>query len=332
MIIERDYPYMYARVSAKKAKLLEKNDYENLLKMEPNEIARQLQEGEYNDDIDDLGAKHDGVELVELALMRNVSRTMSELIEMSPESLKSVLQAYLRRYDLMSFKRLLRWKKGGEMNGIESFLVPVGRYDLEDLRELSERSFDEIKDAIRFPESEVDYHEAAMNADTLKDIERDLDRKYYEEMKKLQREINSNWFSKFINDEIRYENLKIALRLKKYEMEESDIQSWLVTDDKDDIKEVLNAKDLGSALDAAKSSGLIDSDAGETLEEVEHSIEVSRLNRALKTLHVEPLGVTSILGYIVAKLIEVKNLRMLIRAKETGIQNLETIRGNLVLS
>jgi vacuolar-type H+-ATPase subunit C/Vma6 len=31
-------------------------------------------------------------------------------------------------------------------------------------------------------------------------------------------------------------------------------------------------------------------------------------------------------------MVEVKNLRMLIRAKQTGIQNLETIRNNLVMA
>lgn len=332
MRFERDYPYMYARVSAKRAKLLGKNDYENLLKMEPNEIARQLGEGAYKEDIDDLGAQHEGVELVELALMKNVSRTMGELVEMAPESLEPVLKAYLRRYDIMSFKRLLRWKKGGEKNGIESFLVPVGSCTIEEMRELSEKSFEEIKDAIKFSDSKVDYQSAVRNAEDIKEIERALDRKYYEEMKMIGSRIGSSWFDKFLKNEVTYENLKITLRLKKYGLSESEIREWLVTDDTKEIQDVLAAKDLDEALDAAKASGLIEVRNGSTLEEVEHSIEVTRLNSALRTLHVEPLGATSILGYIVAKLIEIKNLRMLIRAKETGIQNLETIRSNLVMA
>ncbi|MFB6216489.1 MAG: V-type ATPase subunit, partial [Candidatus Aenigmatarchaeota archaeon] len=222
--------------------------------------------------------------------------------------------------------------KGGERNGIESFLVPVGACSLEELKELSEKSFEEIKDAIKFPDSQVDYQSAVAEAEDIKEIERELDRKYYEEIEQIGSKIGSRWFDRFLENEITYENLKIALRLKKYGLEEEDIKDWLVTDDTKDIQEVLDAEDLDEALEAAKSSGLIDVENGSTLEEVEHSIEVTRLNRALKTLHVEPLGATSILGYIVAKLIEIKNLRMLIRAKETGIQNLETIRSNLVIA
>ncbi|EHK01675.1 hypothetical protein HRED_07524, partial [Candidatus Haloredivivus sp. G17] len=34
------------------------------------------------------------------------------------------------------------------------------------------------------------------------------------------------------------------------------------------------------------------------------------------------------IGYLVAKTIEIENLRMIARAKETGIQNQDTIREN----
>jgi vacuolar-type H+-ATPase subunit C/Vma6 len=56
-----------------------------------------------------------------------------------------------------------------------------------------------------------------------------------------------------------------------------------------------------------------------------------RLERALRTLHREPLGLSSVIGYIVAKEIEIENLRIIARAKETGIQNNDTVRDNLVI-
>lgn len=334
MILKRDYPYMYARVSAKKAKLLEKNDYENLLKMQPNEIARNLEERDYKKEINDLGAQHDGVELVELALMRNLSRTMTELVEISPESLKPVINTYLRRYDLLSLKRLLRWKKGGEVNNIESFMVPVGRYSIDELKELSEKSFEEICESISFPESDMDYQSCVKGETDLKKIERNLDRMYYTEVQRMSKGVGSKWFDKFMSEEITYENLKIALRLKKYGLSEEEIREWLVSQETDSIvDEVLRAENIDEALEIVKGSELTDGlTQDENIEEVEHALEVARLQSAVKSLHVEPLSATSILGYVVAKLIEVKNLRMLIRAKETGIQNLETIRANLVIS
>lgn len=333
MVLEKDYPYMYARVSAKKKKLLDRNDYESLWKMQPNGIARKLEEGDYKKDIDELGSEHEGVELVELALMRNLSRTMSHLAEISPEGLKPVINAYLRRYDILSFKRLLRWKKGGEENNIESFLMPVGDYSIEDFRELSEKSFEEICEAVQFSDTDVDYCGAIDSSMDLREIERELDRQYYRELKQVSKTIGSQWFNRFVNQELEYENLKIALRLKKYGLEEEEIREWLVTDEfTDTLEQIIEAEDLEEAIEIVRESGKADVNGDQTLEDIEHSLEVARLNRALRNLHIEPLGATSILGYIIAKITEVKNLRMLIRAKETGIQNMETIKRNLVIA
>ena len=334
MRLGRDYPYMYARVSAKKAKLLERNDYESLWKMQPNGIARKLEEGDYKEDINALGSEHEGVELVELALMRNLSRTMAHLVEISPESLKPVLNAYLRRYDLLSFKRLLRWKKGGQQESIHGFLLPVGRYTFEEFEELAEKSFEEICEEIEFPESVVDYQEHIDPEADIREIERVLDQQYYRELEQVCDQIGSIWFDKFVTQEMEYENLKIALRLKKYGMEQGEIKEWLATDEiTDTVDQVMNANNLEEAIQVVKESGKAgDLTEEQGIEEIEHSLEVARLNRALRNLHLEPLGATSILGYIIAKIIEVKNLRMLIRAKETGIQNIETIKRNLVIA
>lgn len=334
MRLKRDYPYMYARVSAKKKKLLDRNDYENLWKMQPNGIARKLEEGAYKEDINELGSEHEGVELVELALMRNLSRTMSHLAEISPDSLKPVLSTYLRRYDILSFKRLLRWKKGGEENNIHSFLLPVGSYSFEEFEELSEKSFEEICNSIQFSDTDVDYQRNIDPEADIREIERELDKQYYRELRQVSQSIGSVWFDRFVEQELELENLKIALRLKKYDVEPEQIREWLITDEiTDAVEQVIEAEDIEAAIQIIKDTGKIENMNGEqNLEEIEHSLEVERLNRALRNLHIEPLGATSILGYVIAKIIEVKNLRMLIRAKETGIQNMETIKRNLVIA
>ncbi len=334
MKISRDYPYMYARVSAKRKKLLDRSDYEKLWKMGPNEIARNLEERHYKQEINELGADHEGVELVELALMRNISRTMGHLIEISPDALDPAIKTYLRRYDIMSIKRLLRWKRGGEEGSIDDFFIPVGSYSIEELRELSEKSFEEICEAVEFPESEADYSGCMDSDKDLREIERDLDRTYYDEVRNVTSKFGSMWFDKFMEEEAEYENLKIALRLKKYGMNEEEIREWLVTDEiTDTVEEIMRSDSIEEAVNYLKNSGELEGlEDGDQVEEIEHALEIARLKRSLRNLHKEPLSATSIFGYIIAKIIEVKNLRMLIRAKETGIQNLETIKKNLVIA
>lgn len=330
-MIQRDYPYMYARISAKRKKLLDQSDYENLLKMEANGIARNLEEGAYKKDIDELGSEYEGIELVELALMRNLSRTMSKLVEIAPESLEPVIKTYLRRYDILSLKRLLRWKHGGERQKLENLLVPVGDYSVEELKELSEKSFEEIVKSIDFEDAQVDYKSFIDAEEDLRKIERNLDRAYYQDLDKMSERVGGMWFEKFVDEEIEYENLKIALRLKKKGVERDQIEEWLVSDLRSKhLENVLKAGSYEDAVSYIVGEGLIESRNGGELEDVEHCLEVARLDRAMTSQHTEPLGATSILGYITAKMIEVKNLRMLLRAKETGIQNLETIRNNLI--
>ncbi len=328
-----EYPYMYARISAKRAKLFDRQDYENFLKMQPNQIAKNLGEGAYREEIDELGARYDGVELVELALNRNLSNTMTHLCKIAPESLETVIKTYLRKYDIMSLKRLLRWKRGGERGNIEDILVPMGSFSMEELEQLSEKSFEEIRDQVCFPGSEINYQDRIKEAETLSDIERALDVAYHEELELLATEVDSPMFKRFIEDELEHEDIRTALRLKKYDFSEAEIREYL-SDGRISglVEEIISSDDIEDAMEAVVSSSRTGGVDEDRLEDLEHALEVERLQKSLRMLHTEPLGITSILGYIIAKIIEVKNLRMMIRAKETGIQNRETIRKNLVMA
>lgn len=328
---KKDYPYMYARISAKRAKLFGEQDYENLLKMKPNGIAKKLGEGEYKNEIDKLGADYQGVQLVELALNRNLANTLSHISSIAPESLEIVVNTYLRKYDVMTVKRLLRWKKGGEKGEIKDLYTPISGYSTEELGELANKEFEEIVDSISF-NSTVNYQEYLQGKQELNEIETALDKAYYDELELLAEEIQSKPFKRFIEEELEFENLRTALRLKKYDTESEQIREHLLNDLRSDvIEEVIETENFEKAMERVKDEYSIELER-ETLEELEHSLDTQRLQNALRMLHTEPLGITSILGYIVGKIAEVRNLRMLVRAKETDIQNRETIRRNLVIA
>jgi len=329
-LLSGDYPYMYARVSAKRAKLLEERDYDELLKMEPNEIARRLEEGEYKHEINKLGARYDGVELVELALNRNLSNTMTELLEMAPPRVANILEVYLRRFDILSLKRLLRWKKGKSERDSKDLFIPVSRYSFEELSEMMEKDYNELVEEISFPNSETDY-QSYISSKELSNVEDSLDKAYASELDALCDRVASPQFVRFIQRELDFENMMTALRLKKYGFSSEEIRGHLVNGKSSELLEkVMAADDLEEAMDLVEESGTASSH--ERLEDLEHELMAERLRKALKMVHAEPLGMTSILGYVVAKHIEIKNLRMLIRAKETGIQNRDTIKRNLVIA
>lgn len=333
MLLQKEYPYMYARVSAKRAKLLEESDYQNLIKMEPNGIARKLEEGEYKQEINELGSRHEGIELIELALNQNLSRTLRNLFKISPDSIDGILEAYLRRYDILSYKRLLRWKQNGQKQGIEDLLTPATDIDKEKFMEISEESFEEIKRSIKFPRSEIDYQAYIKDEEDLTMIEHKLDQAYFDEITYVASETDNKYFIRFVREEINFENVKIALRLKKHDIDSDKIKRRLLKGSNDDVAErIAESRTMSDAQEIVEKELLPDEDLSEsTVEDIEHLLEVKRLERALKMLHQSPMGLTSIIGYIIAKKTEVKNLRMLLRAKETGIQNQDTIERNLII-
>jgi V/A-type H+-transporting ATPase subunit C len=327
-MIQKDYPYMYARASAKRAKLYDSADYDSMLKMGPNEISRKMEEGAYKEDINQLGSRYDGVQLAELALNRNLAREMSELADMADGRLRKVIETYLRRYDVLTYKRILRAKKAGEED-INDLLTPVGGVDYEKIQEMEDKSFEEVKDSIGFRDSEVNYQEYIEGAETLAEVETGLDQAYYDEIKMVAESSGSSALREFVKEELEYENLKIALRMKRYELSPEEVRKRLLVNSNGRMVEEVLSRDFDEALEYVISElGL---DVEPQIESVEHALEVHRLENALRKLHTQPLGLSSILGYVVAKITEVKNLRMLLRAKETGIQNQETIKKQLVL-
>ena len=292
-IFQKDYPYVTTRVRVRGTKLLDRNDYDNLLKMGPNEISRKLEEGQYEEEINELGSQLEGVPLVESALELNAATTLKELVELCPEGLAEILQVYIRRYELQSIKRILRWKKTGEKESIRPDLIPGITYDLEDLERLSEKTYDEILQDIVF-DGLVDY-------------------------------------SEFIKAELEYENLRIILRLKKYGVEREEIEQKIFKDGFSElIEKSLDAENLDELKEILEDSKW-NVDVTKDVEEIEHGLDVERLRNARKNLRGSPLGVVPIVAYVVAKMTEVKNLRTLIQAKATGIQSDEEIRENLVI-
>ena len=237
---------MYARVSAKRAKLFDQSDYQSLVKMGPNEITRKLEEGEYKEEINQLGSNYNGVQLAELALNRNLARMMGELVEMADGSLQTVIETYLRKYDILTVKRILRAKKTGEEN-FEDYLTPISALSTEEIKEMNDKTFEEIKESIRFEDSNVDYQERLKDTDTLSDIETALDQAYYDDLMQLAEKARNKQLKNFIKEELEYENLKMALRLKKYDLPAEDIRKRLLrTENRKKVEEVIQ-KDFEDA-------------------------------------------------------------------------------------
>jgi len=325
----RDYPYMNARVSAKGAKLLDRNDYEQLLKMDSNEIARKLEEGSYGKEINELGSQLEGSHLVEAALRKNLYRELRKLVEISPESLKNVIECYIRRIDVTTYKRIIRWKKSNRSEDISSVVSPGYKVDQEEIESFSEKTLEEIINQIQIGDSD-EFKEEMDPSDPVEQLENKLDTAYFEQLLSNAEKVGNQKFTDFVKSELEYENLRTVLRLKKNNIDEDRIRERLINVGTSSIVEsCIQSQDLEEALSILSDSKW--EVKKDSLENVELQLKVARRNKARRIMRTESMGLASVMAYILSKVAEVKNLRMIIQAKSTDL-DVEDVRDKLVIS
>src|SRR3989344_7882952 len=76
-------PYTYVRTIVMKTLLLDRQDYDKLIKMDFNEISGFLQETDYKKDIDRHAARFSGAQLLEKSVVSNLSSSFEKLKRIS---------------------------------------------------------------------------------------------------------------------------------------------------------------------------------------------------------------------------------------------------------
>ncbi len=326
------YPYTFARVSAMKGAIFKKEDYDRLLKMSTPEIVRFLQDTTYRKEIDEFAAHHEGLELVEIALRQNLGRTLTKLQRISTGALRELLDAYLARRDIENIKIVLRAKFTGDETA-ERFLVPAGNLSRAYFQSLLQK--DSVEDAARLV-SIADLSpgiEHYQHTGSLFEIENLLDRQYYIGLLDLTCRVPTQGvvFGEFLKAELDVHNVMTILRLTKEGFSAEKIGGYLFADGqrlrRSGVKRLLSTQDIEDILDRLKSMGFGDM-AGPALEaykgqgrlaDVEVALGRYLLHRATLLWHQHPLSIDTILGFMLAKEIEVRNLIVLIKAKLLGL-------------
>lgn len=340
-----NYPYLTARVKAKRSKLYPPDVYPRLLQMEVAQIARFLGEGTYKEEILALGARLRGVDLIERATANKLADMLTELIDLSEGRLREMIALYLDRWDVSNIKTILRGKLyGAPAAELEDDLIAAGSLDAEFLRSLVEADsvaavFDALEGTI--------YDEARQQMGEEFDAARDLARYedalahvYYRRLLAAiqPRTDPSRFFLQFVRREIDILNLKTLLRLWKakskvsrdmfleggLELSEADLQVMVGLDENALLARLSGTHlyaEAGAAIRAIKEEGVA---------AVERVLERAHLKEASRYSHLHPLSVLPVLDFVARKTVEVENLRILVRGKERGIPQ-EKIQELLVI-
>jgi len=340
-----NYPYVTARVKAKRGLLLPEATYGRLLQMGIPEIARFLGEGEYKAEMIALGARYAGVDLIEMAVSRNLAKTYNQLYEFSEGQLRTMIARYLDRYDLQNVKTIVRSKTYGASPGeVEEDLVPAGSYSAEFLAKLVDaKSLDEV-----FAELELTIYDQALDVLGLgpsavtnwAEWEDLVSKLYYQDLlASIPPSTEANRLMRaFVQREIDILNLKTLLRVWSagaafdrdiflpggLETEPEEFEE-LVRLEFPALRQRLEAysyyEEIAADLEKVKATGV-----GVLLRKVEKL----HLKQAARYAHLHPLSILPVLDFVVRKDREVQNIRLIARGKESGLSN-EVIKDLLVV-
>jgi V/A-type H+-transporting ATPase subunit C len=344
-----NYAYATARVKAKKKQLLTKDSYPKLMMMDLNEIGRFLGETQYKTEMTELGARYSGVNLIELSTSKNLARTYRSVIFFCDGDLKEIIAAYLRRWDYLNIKTVLRGKySNASLEEIQEDLVPAGNLSEEKLLSLvAMESPKEILDTLRMKQDidiPIDIINSYEKDGNLAPIEDYLDKLYYEKlMKAVQPQRKPHvLFKSYIKREIDIVNLRTLLKLKHAGLNADKIRPYFIEGGIDlDIRELTRLsslesfdqmvdelsklsfyEDIKEALETAKKTG--------SLNDVMLKLKEWEAQQADKFSHLYPLSVLPIVNYVIRKKIEVDNIRIIARGKAIGMDP-ETIKKLLVV-
>lgn len=331
--------YVNARVRARRAALFDDEDYRQLVRMGPAGIARFMEETEYEREINALGARYSGVDLIEFALNQNLARHFDDLLSWAEGQLYAQLAAYLRKFDAWNVKTVIRGiYADAETEEIDADLIRAGEFsDRFRNRLLEATSIEEVVELLEhtiFGDPLAAAYGDYERMDVLVPLENAIDRTFYDQLLTgmdvdgAERDSPIGLYIEFLQAEIDFLNVRNALRIARsgadidpadYFIEGGTLFSGpelarLVTNRDELIDRIAQSK-YGEELSVALGK----LEGASSLIEFEHALEAALLEYSDRLSYVYPMSVASVLSYILAKEREVENIRAIARAREVGM-------------
>ncbi len=326
--IKKTLPYTFARVSAMKSKLIDRSNYNKLLKMDLNSITRYLQETEYKDSITELSKDFSGIELIDYALKDNTIKTFNKLKDISPSEVVEVINLYLCRWDYENLKVVLRGIfSNSNKSEIMDLIIDVGQYDKSHYDNLFDTNsiWDALVNSNLVSEKEIEEaYDDFKKTSNLIELENTLDklsfRKAVEGASICPK--RGEIFKRFLLRDIDIINIRNMLRFKKENMEPSKIMEYMIDSgfkiDKitlESLSKEENVESLLKELNKTYYGRFIKFSEYEDLYDIEIALQNMNLKSSILKTHQNPLTIAAVLNFMLSKMIEIRNLRSIVKSK-----------------
>ena len=342
-----NYEYVTARVRSRRAKLFDADDYRKLVRMGPSAIARFMEDSEYETEMNALGTRHSGVDLIEYALNRNLSKHFDDLLTWADGSLYATIANYLRKFDAWNVKTVIRGiYTDADREEIEDDLIRTGEFSRKTLDRLTEAT--SIEDAIdalsgtMFGEPLEEAYEDFESSGVLVPLENAVDRAFFshllDDIGQPEPDTPRALYREFLEAEIDFRNLRNALRIARSGAEIDPAEYFIEGGRLFDGEELRQLASNTDELVTAIKESTYGDDLADALDELEDATSLIGFEHALNTALLEysgklsnryPLSICPVLAYILGKEREIENIRAIARGREAGIP-VEEIEGELI--
>jgi len=333
-----NYAYACTRVKAKKRFLLSKDAYSRLLVMDVFEIGRFLGETQYSDEMTKYASKYYGANLVEVAVTRNLAATYSDILSFTTGHLKVMVSDYLRRWDMFNVKTVLRGKTTNVLDEeILDTLVPAGAFSESYLRSLvAMSSVQEIMDVLLQEPSlgiTPELVREVVDSRRLAKFEDHLDMNFYYDLLKVVKGTNraDALLRDFVRHEVDVTNLKVLLKLKAERIPEDRIAKYLIPGgieySMDKLRTMVQSEGLAAMVEGLEKYSMYEEmkpaidrfKSDKKLSDITIALDKALIGRSEKFAHLYPLSVLPIVNYMIRKKVEVDNIRIIARGKQSGL-------------
>lgn len=308
-VVSKIYPYSYtnARVRQMRSKLLSKQDFDDLLRRDYNDILYTLENTNLPSLTKYLEADF-AYSRVDTALRTHLVKDLSKLKRISPSESMPLMSAILSKYDIQVIEAIVRSQKTklknkkDILNITEVFskdFIRQKKHDIEDLRnELKNTKYEKI----------FEKHYRKIQKGEYKEFEEELDKYYFNRLKKAASDQNTKTYVKRVIDN---HNIALVNQGEKACIPGGYLKIQVLNNTKtlDDLKNVINKK--------------YSKFTANTKQELERELYSQLETLGKKLMGKNPLGESTITGYIALKTANVRNLNILLKMKSEGFSSAE---------
>ena len=325
------------RAKARKASLIDSTRMRQLLQQGPESIGVSIGELGYRTEMDIYATRMSGADAVEAALFHNLDNDTAEVMRFCQGHLKSLVGIYAERFDYEKAKTVLRAVNGGASDEfIASQILPSE--NPRNARWLDiVRNTETVAEAAAAMSGTSWGNEIALldGEPSLEEMEDALDRRYYADaLKAVKGRDGSPDLTRYIRTEIDYLNIVNQFRgirqgLSSEKRTQLNIPGGKLGDTV--LRQASQTESDEALLDALRRSNAFDDSGFE--EAIQESANSGSLDAIVSILthkksallsrfaYLNPVSPFPVIYYIERKLLEVRNLRLLVRGKAIGLSN-----------